>query len=167
MRQISPNEIKEIIIDIENEMGRLEELAKQVQFVQSEMAKNPEYVSIFTESLALKLHNFYTGCERIFQIIASELNGGLPSSYDWHRRLLTRMATAQDERPAILRETTVQSLTEYLSFRHVVRNIYGFELQQQRVTDLVENYYQTWQSFKQDIDEFLLWLKAIAENLSL
>ncbi len=165
MRQISPNEIREIIIDIKNEMTRLGELAEQVQFVQSEMAKNPEYANIFTESLALKLHNFYTGCERIFQIIASELNGVLPSSYDWHRRLLSRMATAQEERPAILRETTVQSLTEYLSFRHVVRNIYGFELQQQRVEYLVENYYGTWQHFKQDINEFLLWLRAIADNL--
>jgi hypothetical protein len=165
MRQINPNEIREIIVDIENEMARLEELAKQIQFVQLEMAKNPEYVNIFTESLALKLHNFYTGCERIFQIIASELNGGLPSGYDWHRRLLNRMGTDQAERPCILRETTVQQLTEYLSFRHVVRNIYGFELQQQRVEYLVENYYKTWQSFKQDIDEFLLWLKAIADNL--
>lgn len=165
MRQINPNEIREIIIDIENEMDRLRELVKQVKFVQSEINKNPEYANIFTESLALKLHNFYTGCERIFQIIASEMNGGLPSSYDWHRRLLTRMGTAQEERPAILRETTVQRLTEYLSFRHIVRNIYGFELQQQRVAYLVENYYETWQQFQEDINEFLLWLKAIADNL--
>ncbi|GBF79199.1 hypothetical protein [Aphanothece sacrum] len=165
MRQISASELREIAIDIENELIRLRQLESQMILVQSQMAKNPELAAIFSESLALKLHNFYTGCERIFQIIASELNGGLPSGYDWHRRLLTRMTTSQDYRPAILTAQTAQQLAEYLSFRHVVRNIYGFELETQRVENLVNNYYETWQHFEQDMQNFLTWLRTMADNL--
>ncbi|MDV3001967.1 MAG: hypothetical protein N5P05_003573 [Chroococcopsis gigantea SAG 12.99] len=130
-----------------------------------ELLKNPGLETIFAESLALKLHNFYTGCERIFQIIASELNGGLPSNYDWHRRLLTRMASPQDYRPAVLSTETAQKLGEYLSFRYVVRNIYGFELQKQRIDILVNNYYKIWPQVREDIINFLTWLKKTADNL--
>ena len=43
----------------------------------------------------LKLHNFYTGCERIFQMVISKLNGAPPSGFDWHRRLLDRMGVGE------------------------------------------------------------------------
>ena len=165
MSQISASKLREIAIDIENELARLSQLETQIKMVEEEIAKNPHLAKIFYESLALKLHNFYTGCERIFQIVASELNGGLPSSYDWHRRLLTRMATKQQERPALLTKETVGSLSEYLGFRHVVRNIYGFELETQRVKYLVQNYYEVWRNFNQDVGEFISWLRNLADSL--
>lgn len=165
MRQISTTELREIATDIENEMIRLSRLEEQINLVQIEIGKNPNLSNIFYESLALKLHNFYTGCERIFQIVASELNGGLPSSYDWHRRLLNRMATVQDKRPAILSQQTAKILEEYLAFRHVVRNIYGFELEPQRLENLVKTYPLVWQKFQHEIQEFLQWLKTLADNL--
>ncbi len=34
MRQITPNELKELIIDIENELSRLRQLEKQIKLVQ-------------------------------------------------------------------------------------------------------------------------------------
>jgi hypothetical protein len=36
----------------------------------------------YVESTALKLHNFYTACERIFEKIAGEVNGALPQTPD-------------------------------------------------------------------------------------
>jgi hypothetical protein len=165
MTPISASKLREIATDIENELERLTQLEIQIKIVREEIAKNSNLADIFYESLALKLHNFYTGCERIFQIIASELNGGLPSGYDWHRRLLTRMATSQERRPAILTQQTVRGLGEYLAFRHVVRNIYGFELETQRVEYLVQNYFEVWHNFKQDLQNFLSWLKVLANSL--
>jgi uncharacterized protein YutE (UPF0331/DUF86 family) len=165
MRQISTDELREIATDIENELERLSQLEEQIQRVEIEIGRYPALANIFYESLALKLHNFYTGCERIFQIVASELNGGLPSSYDWHRRLLTRMTTTQEQRPAMLTKETAQRLEEYLAFRHVVRNIYGFELDPQRVENLIKDYHSVWQQFKEDVQEFLDWLRKLAENI--
>ncbi|BAG01285.1 conserved hypothetical protein [Microcystis aeruginosa PCC 9809] len=166
MRPMSASELQEIALDIATEVNRLNRLESQMRLVQAEMLTNPALADICAESLALKLDNFYTGCERIFQIIASELNGGLPSSYDWHRRLLNRMSKPQDYRPAVLREDTVHKLNEYLSFRHVVRNIYGFELEKQKLENLVNNYYNTWRQVQEDINSFILWLKTTADSLN-
>ena len=110
MSQKTTNELREIIRDLNNEIVRLTQLQGQIHQAQTEITKNPALSSLLYESLALKLHNFYTGCERIFQIIASELNGGLPSSYDWYRRLLIRMANPQAERPAVLTPETAGSV---------------------------------------------------------
>jgi hypothetical protein len=163
---MSAKELQEIALDIATEVNRLNQLESQMRLVQAAMLTNPALADICAESLALKLHNFYTGCERIFQIIASELNGGLPSSYDWQRRLLNRMSKPQDYRPAVLREDTLYKLNEYLSFRHVVRNIYGFELEKQKLENLVNNYYNTWSQVQEDINSFILWLKTTADSLN-
>jgi hypothetical protein len=165
MRQISAIELREIASDIEAELDKLSQLEGQIQQVEMQLTTHPNLANIFYESLALKLHNFYTGCERIFQIVASELNGGLPSNYDWHRRLLTRMATQQEQRPALLSSETMKILQEYLAFRHVVRNIYGFELDPERLDSLVKRYPLVWRKFEQDVREFVDWLKSLADKL--
>lgn len=166
MKAITPSEINEIISDINNELKRLKELEKQIKQVQKEMINYPQLTNILFESLALKLHNFYTGCERIFQIIASELNGGKPSSFDWHRRLLDRMQNDQAERPAVIRGATAKKLQDYLSFRHVVRNIYGFELDITRLKNLVDGYYSVWHDVEEDLRNFLDWLNHLKTEIS-
>lgn len=165
MRPMSASELQEIALDIATEVNRLNQLESPMRLVQAAMLTNPALADICAESLALKLHNFYTGCEGIFQIIASELNGGLPSSYDGHRRLLNPMSKPQDYRPAVLREDTVYKLNEYLSFRQVVRNIYGFELEK-KLENLVNNYYNTLPQVQEDINSFILWLKTTADSLN-
>ncbi|ANV84726.1 hypothetical protein AWQ21_10255 [Picosynechococcus sp. PCC 7003] len=165
MRAITPAAIAEIIIDLENELYRLERLETQMHAVKTEIASSPHLQEMLAESLALKLHNFYTGCERIFQIIASELNGGKPSSYDWHRRLLERMSLPQDYRPPVVTAQTATQLREYLGFRHIVRNIYGFELDFGRIEELVEKYFQVHQDFVSDIRQFIQWLQEFKRTL--
>jgi hypothetical protein len=47
----------------------------------------------------------------------------------------------------------------------VVRNIYGFELETERLTELVERYPFVWQQFRSETQNFILWLRALAEQL--
>jgi uncharacterized protein YutE (UPF0331/DUF86 family) len=165
MKKITVIEIREIINDINNEINKLAILENEIKNSQLQLNLYPELKKIIYESLALKLHNFYTGCERIFQIIASELNGGLPSSYDWHRRLLERMSTDQSHRIAVITETTAKYLKDYLAFRHVIRNIYGFEIEEDKINELIEKYSLTWLNFTQDMNNFLQWLEELANSL--
>src|SRR3989304_10621472 len=37
------------------------------------------------------LADFYMGIERTFQIIATEIDGGIPQGEEWHKRLLLKM----------------------------------------------------------------------------
>ncbi len=166
MQQVSPEALRGLAADINADLGHLRRLVGEVAAVQEEIVRDPGHSALFYENLALKLHNFYTGCERIFQIVASELNGGAPTGFDWHRRLLERMETAWQGRPALLAPATVQNLREYLAFRHVVRNIYGFELDAERVERLVSRYPVVWSQVETDVQRFVAWLYTLADQLA-
>ncbi|WP_330202327.1 hypothetical protein [Cyanobacterium sp. Dongsha4] len=165
MRKISVNQITEIITDIENELSRMNQLEKEIRETYQKISQYPELKMMLFESLALKLHNFYKGCERIFQIIADELNGGKPSSFDWDRRLLERMSNEQSDRPCVITKNTAKQLKDYLGFRHIVRNIYGFELDIDRLEILVNNYFTVWHNFREDINNFLHWLHQLKDAI--
>ena len=165
MRQTSSSEIRELAEDIEAELRRLTRLERGIEQLQAEIQRDPGRAALFYENIALKLHNFYTGCERIFKIVASELNSALPSSYDWHRRLLDRMSAEREGRPAVVTVETASHLQEYLAFRHVVRNIYGFELDPQRVERLVAGYPSVWHQFETQVRDFVNWLRTLADQL--
>ncbi len=159
-----PQKIQDLAIDLRVELHRLSQLEAEIDRVRHELAKNADLADIFYENLALKLHNFYTGCERIFQLISSELNGGIPSGFDWHKRLLERMSLDRNDRPAVISGQTAYQLREYLGFRHIVRNIYGFELDPVKIAKLIEQYPTTWEAFEQEINGFIDWLGKLAET---
>ncbi len=165
MRQVSPHALVGLAADIRAELDHLRRLAQDIAAVQAEIERDPDHARLFYENLALKLHNFYTGCERIFQTVASELNGAPPTGFDWHRRLLERMAVAWQGRPALLSASTVDDLREYLAFRHVVRNIYGFELDVERIERLVARYPKTWSQVQVDLERFIVWLHELANQM--
>lgn len=165
MKEISPNQMLEFAEDIERELARLEQLKDSITLVKDKRETMPKIADILTENIALKLHNFYMGCERIFQLIASELNSGLPSGYDGHKRLLERMAREKMGMPAVLRQETVDNLKEYLGFRHIVRNLYGYELEREKVDRLLIKYFAVWPAVDRDIREFIAWLRQLATQI--
>jgi hypothetical protein len=67
--------------------------------------------------------------ERIFEVIARQLDPVFPSDERWHRNLLKQMAKEIPEaRPAVLSAETVALLDDFLAFRHRIRSIYAFNL---------------------------------------
>jgi len=115
-------EIPVLIAEIEEELLKLKRLAEKLS-LQRNSLENEERI----ESAALRLHNFYTGCERIFKLIAADVNDFVPDSSDWHKRLLTQVALdIEGVRPAIISSQVRKGLDELLAFRHLVRSIYGY-----------------------------------------
>jgi len=165
MRESNPNELLAIATDLELELGLMKRLERDILLVQQEIQRDPQRAHLFYEVQALKLHNFYTGCERIFSLIVSEFNGGKPSGFDWHKRLLQRMTVAQQERPPVISTETAQRLDEYLGFRHVVRNVYGFDLDIERVARLIQTYPAVWHQFESEMQAFIAWLRELAASL--
>ena len=93
----------------------------------------------YLKATAFDLHSFYTGLERVFMLIAEILDGRLSRGEGWHKMLLTQMALEiLNVRPAVISETTLDMLEEYLRFRHLVRNVYSFNLLPEKVQSLVE-----------------------------
>ena len=92
----------------------------------------------YWDGVALNLHGFYTGVEQIFEDIARTIEGGLPSGPEWHTSLLRQMTVEIDGlRPAVIAVKTRKSLDEYRGFRHIVRNVYTFNLRPARLQELV------------------------------
>jgi hypothetical protein len=120
IQQVSTGRIRDLAADLATELARLGQLEPEIQRVMTAVERDPGQADLFYESLALKLHNFYTGCERIFRLVATELNGGVPAGQDWHRRLLERMSSQRDGRPAVIQPDTARKLQKYLGFHHVV-----------------------------------------------
>ncbi len=165
MRHLTAPEMKGVALDVEVELGQLTRLTAEVEKVNLLIAELPDLADLLYENQGLKLHNFYTGCERIFRIVASELNGALPDGYDRHKRLLARMAVAPEGRPAVISSKTARSLEKYLSFRHIVRNIYGYELEAERIAQLVAQQAAVWQEFDSEVRTFVAWLRDTADQL--
>lgn len=96
-------------------------------------------MDLYIDSAALNLHDVYSGVERVLKQIAATIDGNLPSSPEWHRDLLEQMGLDFAQvRPPVLTTASIQNLDEYLRFRHVVRNVYTFSLNPERVEELVK-----------------------------
>ncbi|MBI5873382.1 MAG: hypothetical protein HZB36_04475 [Candidatus Omnitrophica bacterium] len=102
------------------------------------------------------LHDFYNACERIFELIAREVNGGIPQTQQWHKKLLYMMTVSVGGvRPAVISKELAAKLDEYLSFRHIFRNIYGFELEGEKLERLAREMGGIVLKFKKEIKVFL------------
>ena len=106
-------------------------------------------------ALALNLHSFYNGIERILEIVARRLDPSFPAGERWHRQLLEQMTQEMPGvRPPVLSGLSAQRLTEFLAFRHRVRNLYTFNLNASRLHELVERLPAAWESARADIEAF-------------
>ena len=77
---------------------------------------------VYLDSAALNLHGFYSGLERLFEVIGRQLDQAVPASETWHRDLLLQMARdLEDIRPAVISQENVSALDEFRRFRHLVR----------------------------------------------
>jgi hypothetical protein len=117
----------------------------------------------YINSVALNLHSFYSALERLFELIAIELDGGPLGGDSWHTELLKQMALdLEDIRPPVLGSETAARLDEYRKFRHLVRNIYTTNLDIKRIDHLLENLPGLWEQLRQELNAFLQFLGAIA-----
>lgn len=143
------SEKNEIISFIEEELSNITQLLDEI----SECKDNSR---VYRRAKGSILHDFYNACERIFETIARRINGGLSLTPQWHKKLLYQMTIEiKGVRPAVLSKTLAAELDEYLAFRHLFRNIYGFELESERLDKLVEKFAKTAKSFQQEIQGFI------------
>ena len=145
--------------EIEVELSAVKRVKEDYQSIPHDLVT---WIKVRTK--ASLLHDFYTGIEKIFSRIAQELNGGLPNSEQWHRDLLKDMTLElEDIRPPVISEELYKDLLPYLRFRHLFRNLYGFELEWEKMEDLDKGFEKISKLFFEEIDVFLGWLKETAQ----
>jgi len=148
--------ISEPLSDLERVVSRAELLADK-----SQHNDDDDYL----DGVALNLHGFYTGAERILEDIARTVEKYTPSGQSWHRDLLMQMsAEINSVRPRVISRETRHCLDEYRGFRHVVRNVYAFSLVSSRLQELTSQLRACYLSVKSDMDEFMRFLNQIDDE---
>jgi len=94
----------------------------------------------YLDGVALNLHSLYSGMERLFELIAVNVDGTIPEGEYWHQGLLNQMAgDVPQVRPSVISESSRLKLNEYRGFRHVVRNVYTINFDPLKIGKLVNN----------------------------
>lgn len=97
------------------------------------------------------LHSFYNGLENIFEIIAKDIDGYIPTGNKSHQELLHQMASENGERNELIGEELYIKLKEYATFRHFYRHAYSFQLNWKKMQPLVEEIHHVWSEIKSNL----------------
>ena len=150
---------------IRQELMNLERVVARVERAMAAARRHPEDQDIYLDSVALNLHDFYAGLERILHFIAANVDRSVPSGREGHRELLLQMSVVVPQvRPQVLSTETVEALDEYLRFRHVVRNVYAFEFDLERVQRMVQRLPSTLERVRAELSSFAEFLEGLAQD---
>lgn len=152
--------IYRVISEIKEELEKIDALVLELDNHHSARPENNFYL----RAVASILHDFYCGAERIFIRIAEELNGGIPEGENWHIQLLKDMGLEIEKvRPSVISHDVSKRLREYLEFRHRFRNIYGFELEWEKMKGLKDGLSSVAKDFKNDLAQFLKFMEELSK----
>jgi len=144
-------------------LADLEEISILVRRAEQGWAKAREsHDDFFLDGVALNLHGFYSGLERIFERIASAVDETVPEGANWHKELLGQLSIEVPEvRPAVISTELREKLEDYRGFRHIVRNVYTYHLRPEKMAPLVEKLPAVFASVEREITAFAGFLKSI------
>jgi len=138
---------------VDLELGQMQRMLSEHQSLLNS-ASSGEPGSSEILALAALLHSFYGGVENILKRIAAEIDNEVPNGSRWHSDLLVQVGRKSSNRPALLSESLVGRLAEYLNFRHVFRHAYSFELDWAKMRSLVVHCEETLKWLDRELHEF-------------
>lgn len=145
---------------IDTELSELKLVVDRTLQAWDKAAKQDD--DFYLDSVALNLHAFYSGLERIFEKLASTIDRTVPSAANWHQELLTQMQTEiPSVRPAVISSLLKETLEEYRGFRHVVRNVYAYHLKPEKLKILVDNLESTFRLASEELTVFSDFLNTV------
>ncbi|MGH2521033.1 MAG: hypothetical protein ACRDH2_00895 [Anaerolineales bacterium] len=147
--------IRNLLLDVERVVNRAEVLQEKALRTGDDG---------YWDGVALNLHGFYAGVEQIFLDIARTLEGSIPTGPLWRQDLVVQMsAEVVGIRPAVIERYTRECLDEYRSFRHIVRNVYTFNLRPARLQELVTGLRPCLKAVNRDLYRFAAFLDSTAQ----
>lgn len=147
-----------LVVRIRSELDELRDVIKRAEegWSRAELTSDDYYL----DGVALNLHGFYSGLERIFELISTSVDGSKPQGENWHQLLLRQMAReVPGVRPAVISQDMMNKLDKYRGFRHVVRNIYAYKFDAGKVKTLVQEVPEVYNSIQKELLAFAKFLE--------
>lgn len=160
-------ELSQDLSSMRNHTVLIARIKRELSSISAQYAETKEQLTVakatgqnaYWMAVSLSLHAIYTGLEKIFEQIARSVDGNLDKGERWHKALLEQMATEiTGVRTAVIDFQTLESLEEYLAFRHVVRSNYAYKLEPDRIEKnfrILENCYESVVKQLNDFCDFL------------
>lgn len=150
---------KELSERIRGELPELERIVQRALRFWPKAQKGSRGQDAYLDSVALNLQAFYTGIERLFEIIARRVDQSLPTGETWHRDLLKQMEKdIPGIRPAVIDHESVFDLDDFRRFRHLVQNIYTFNLVPEKMMDPIQKLPELWDRLRAELLAFAEFL---------
>lgn len=150
---------------IRGEVSDLDRIVKRVLSYWNRGEKSPHEQDVYLDSVALNLHSFYSGVERLFELIARHVDRDLPDGKHWHRDLLEQMTKdIEDTRPAVISRTSGDDPDEFRRFRHMVRNVYTFNLVPDKMQPLITRLDSRWSRIRDELLAFATFIDDVART---
>ncbi|MEZ4658474.1 MAG: hypothetical protein R2911_12950 [Caldilineaceae bacterium] len=148
---------------IRQEIGELERVVERTQRIWREAATRAD--DYLLDATALNLHGYYARIERLFEMISDIVDQAKPTGANWHQELLRQMTVEiPGIRPAVLSEENRNALDEFRGFRHVVRNVYSYNLDPVRIGLLVKKLIVLSAGVHAELRTFTKFLEDIANE---
>ena len=136
------------------EIAQLDELMEASRsFLSVCLEREPEFGEKC--GVAQILHSFYNGIEKLLLLIIKNSEIISIDVNRWHSELFIKAFEPRQNSMYIIRPDLKETLNEYLKFRHVVRNSYGFSLLWTKMIDMVVNLENTWNMVRFDILDYI------------
>ncbi len=142
-------EPKQLVASVSTEpdyINREKRIAQQLRTIHSHRA----WDEIETHAAASTLHSIYTGMERCLVLVLKLQAYPVPDGSHWHQEVLERSHEC-----GALDENLRDRLQEYLAFRHMYRNAYGFMLDSELVAPLINRVDSLENDFERSIRSFI------------
>lgn len=109
------------------------------------------------------LHDIYTSFENAAKAVAARIDKSIPTGPDWHKELVNQLTLElPGVRPAMISPKTAALVEPYRGFRHIFRNVYGFDLAPDRIKDLIRGLPTLIEALMADIKTFVETVQRIA-----
>jgi hypothetical protein len=154
---------EELVERIRGETSDLDRVVQRALWAWSQSKRAPKEQEVYLDSVALNLHGFYSGLERLFELIAKHVDQSPPTGDMWHRDLLRQISQeVANVRPAVIGSDKVSSLDGLRRFRHLVRNVYTFNLVSERIKPLISDLPMLWSQVQAELLAFADFLSDLA-----
>jgi hypothetical protein len=142
-----------------NELAALGPIVGRVERAWKAAAANND--ELYYDSVALNIHSFYSGIERVLEKIAYAVEGSLPQGVNWHQELLDQMALEiPNVRPAVISSKTREQLDPYRGFRHVVRNVYTYHISPDKMKPLAKGIRPVFKQVEKELAAFSRFIQT-------
>jgi hypothetical protein len=155
---VNGNEFSGLTRRIHQELGEIQRVLSRITDGWKRANRtNDDY---YIDGVALNLHGFYSGFERVFIHIAETVDDNLPRGENWHELLLKQMMNeVPGIRPAVISTETGRLLDELRRFRHVVRNVYTHNFNPENIEKLIQYASDAFEYLKAELSAFANFLE--------